>query len=631
MQCLKVLNGTRYKATDDIDIFIDAIKDIEFKTITNNKKIKYYNIPCSFDIETTSYEFNQLDTVYKVGIMYLWSFAIYDICIYGRTWDGFLLLLDRLIEFLEINLDKRLIIFCHNLDFEFQFIRKRLVWEKIFATEERKVLYTLTLSGLEFRCSYKLSGYSLAKLSDQLTEHTITKLVGGLDYSLKRHYLTPITDTELEYSICDVLTVTAYIDEKIKRDGDITRLQLTKTGYVRQYCRKNCLKGSYYDWFNYTAIMNELQLEPEEYKQLKRAFQGGFTHASARYSRITVKDVDSIDFTSSYPYVMVAYKFPMSRGKRVEVNKDNFYEYIKNYCCVFDVKFTGLESKIYNENYISSSKCWHKSYKINEKGKKISTVIENNGRVSSADCIATTITDVDFRIIRKFYTWDKMEVANMIIYKRAYLPTLFVKSILKLYKDKTELKGVEGKEVEYLNGKENCNSSYGMTVQDVVREVISYIDDEWKTDDPDIETAIYKYNTSKKRFLFYAWGVFITAYARFNLLMNVLAFGDDYIYSDTDSIKCTNIEKHMDIINSYNNKVMDMLKKSSLYHKIPIEYYMPKTKKGIEKPLGVWEWETKEHKYKRFKTLGAKRYLVECEDALIDYTTDPPAHIFINS
>ena len=41
------------------------------------------------------------------------------------------------------------------------------------------------------------------------------------------------------------------------------------------------------------------------------------------------------------------------------------------------------------------------------------------------------------------------------------------------------------------------------------------------------------------------------------------------------------------------------------------EDYSPKNKKGVAKPIGVWEYEGK---YKRFKTLGAKRYLVEKEN-----------------
>ena len=50
------------------------------------------------------------------------------------------------------------------------------------------------------------------------------------------------------------------------------------------------------------------------------------------------------------------------------------------------------------------------------------------------------------------------------------------------------------------------------------------------------EETIEKYNNKKNRFLFYPWGIFVTSIARHNLWMAIIEFGDDYIYSDTDSI-----------------------------------------------------------------------------------------------
>ena len=58
-----------------------------------------------------------------------------------------------------------------------------------------------------------------------------------------RHSQTPLTDTEWGYILNDGLVVMAFIQEEIERLGDITRLPLTKTGYVRNACRTVCLKG----------------------------------------------------------------------------------------------------------------------------------------------------------------------------------------------------------------------------------------------------------------------------------------------------------------------------------------------------------------------------------------------------
>lgn len=611
VQPFQIING--HITPDKIDKILKPLERL--KPITTSKKKQYYNIVCAFDIETTSFYSNQLDNEKeKIAIMYCWQMAINGRVVFGRTWDEFITVMNRLTSFFHLYENRRLIMYVHNLAFEFQFIRKRLEWDSVFSIEQRKPLYALTTGGIEFRDSYLLSGYSLAKLGDNLQKYHVRKLVGDLDYSKIRHSKTPMTEKEIAYCENDVLVVSAYIQEEIEKAGNITRLPLTKTGYVRNYCRNKCFYGDDRHKTNtktyqkYRELILSLKLDSEEYKQLKRAFQGGFTHAAARFSGKVEKNVDSIDFTSSYPYVLLSEQFPMSSGRIVEVKtKEEFQKYINLYCCLFDVEFTHLTPKIINENYISLSRCYQ-----HEK------VVVNNGRVVSADKITTTITDVDYTVIEKTYDWDSMTIYNFRIYNRGYLPTNFVKSILKLYSDKTTLKGVEGKEIEYLVSKGMLNACYGMTVTDIVRDEIIY-SDEWDIEKADVEKDIEHYNKSRNRFLYYPWGVWVTAYARRNLWGGIIAFGDDYIYSDTDSIKCINIEKHFDYINSYNNTVKLKLQIAADYHKIDFELFQPKTIKGVKKLIGVWDWETENNKYTRFKTLGAKRYMIE-QDGKINIT-----------
>ena len=45
------------------------------------------------------------------------------------------------------------------------------------------------------------------------------------------------------------------------------------------------------------------------------------------------------------------------------------------------------------------------------------------------------------------------------------------------------------------------------------------------------------YNSNFNRFLFYAWGVWVTAHARNNLLQNLIKFDEYIVYTDTDSLK----------------------------------------------------------------------------------------------
>ena len=232
----------------------------------------------------------------------------------------------------------------------------------------------------------------------------------------------------------------------------------------------------------------------------------------------------------------------------------------------------------------------------------------NNGRLVKADECAMTLTEQDYLVYREFYEWDKIEVHNFRVYYKQYLPTDFVKAILKLYSDKTTLKGVQGKEIEYLMGKSMLNACYGMTVTDICRDENIFDGTEWKKGKPTLEDEILKYNKSKRRFLFYPWGVWVTAYARRNLFTGIKEFGMDYIYSDTDSIKAKNYENHMDYINKYNDVVKLKLETAMKFHGIDFEQVEPKTIKGEKKLIGVWDFEGV---YDKFKTLGAKRYMIE--------------------
>ena len=200
----------------------------------------YFDVPCAFDIETSSFYIDDK----KQGCMYVWQFGINGHCIVGRTWSDFLDLMENLEYYLGLNLGQRLIVYVHNLSYEFQWIHDYFEWDSVFCLDNRKPIYARTKTGIEFRCSYLLSGYSLAKLGENLTTYKVRKLVGDLDYKLIRTPKTPLSDKELQYCINDVLVVMAYIQECKEVEKCIGNIPLTKTGYVRRYCRKHCL-GNY--------------------------------------------------------------------------------------------------------------------------------------------------------------------------------------------------------------------------------------------------------------------------------------------------------------------------------------------------------------------------------------------------
>lgn len=610
--------GKTYQASQLAEFINNAFETQDIDIIEKGK-IQYFNIPASFDIETTS--FKSVNTVtgeeIKCATMYVWQLGINGSVIYGRTWDEFGEILGRLVDYLELSSYRRLVLYVHNLGYEFQFIRKLFDWDKVFAIKQRRPVYAIC-GGLEFRCSLFLSNYALAYIGENLlTKYPVKKLVGDLDYLKPRHSKTPLTYEELAYCINDVKVVMSYIQEKIERDGDITQIPLTNTGYVRNYCRKECFFEGIPEndvparkrvQMNYKAIMKSLQVETdEEYSQMHRAFMGGFTHASALYSGKVMDDVGSADLTSSYPFTMVGQYFPMTKGELIGAVEDNelFNHYLTKYCCLFDAQFTNLLPIKEFENYLSESRCLLK-------GK----FVVNNGRLVSAEDCTTTITELDYDIISKFYKWDSVKIMNMRVYHRGYLPKPMILAVLALYKDKTELKGVEGREVEYLVSKNMINAAFGMMVTAIVRDEYQY-NDEWLKKGADADSQLAGYNKNFNRFLYYGWGIWTTAHARHNLFSAIIEFDDDYVYSDTDSVKGINFNDHMPYFKKYNDVVFEKLLDMCNHYHIPFSACQPLTKKGEPKLIGVWDIEKG---YKRFKTVGAKRYIYEYYDGTMDMT-----------
>lgn len=592
-----------------------------------NSSVFYANCPVSFDIETTStYAGGE-----KFAFMYVWTLDIDGKYVMGRTWKEFVSVINEISKHFgcsDVGTVKRhIIVWVHNLAYEFQFIRYWFHWSHVFSLKKRKPLYAVTTNGIEFRCSYRLSGYPLYKIGEQVG---IEKLP-DFDYKTIRHSKTPLTMREKQYCVNDVRIVSAYIRKKIEQEKyGIASIPLTKTGYVRRRYREATLKGS--NRCFYIEAIKGMTLTPEEYTIARFAFAGGFTHCSFLHSNRKRLGVTSCDFASSYPAVLVAEKYPMKAGEKIEqMSVDEFKQHIHDEdLMIFTIELLNVRQKFPCESYISESRCSTLEGELNPNPKRTKSgkikagqmylpksLIINNGRVFKAKRLVTTITSIDMQIIDKIYDYDLSRFSDCYIYHKEYLPTSFIKTLLELYGNKTKLKGVKGKEEEYMNAKEDTNASYGMTVTDIVRDEIKYYDETgWEPPENEKEMTkeqrvqwlveqIEKENGKKNRFLFYLWGVFCTAYARRNLFTGILECRYDYIYSDTDSVKILNYDDHKEYFDRYNWFVTKKIEKALKYHNLPLEMARPKTIKGVEKPLGVWEIDGH---YSEFKALRAKAY-----------------------
>ena len=579
-------------------------------TYDRRSKAYYYNISCALDTETTNLI---IDDDHKYAWIYIFQIMIGDTFITCRTFDELADVFTNIKLTYGLNEKHRIIIYVHNLPFEFQFMRTEFRFSECLARKNRTVFKVFFDDyGIEFRDSLILSGLSLAKTAENLTwpEHTTRKLVGDLDYNLIRLPCTPITDKELAYCYNDVKIICDYIDEQRKQyRDDITKIPLTNTGRVRREVKKSCFRKvinpkTHKKHIPYKNLMNRLTLDVREYGYAKQAFLGGYTHANARYSKKLLADVHSIDFTSSYPTVMMSEKYPMSKGKKITLNMSSYAEFDtylnqSERVAVVMVELWDIETKPdIPDDYISDSRL------MDPKGEQI---MNNNGRVHKADYVKLIVTSVDLAQIVSCYNYSKIHIIDGYFYYVDYLPKEIIECVLEFYEKKTTLKGVKGMEAEYLLKKGMLNSCYGMCVTDIMSgdEQCTY-NKGWEHVKQDVAECIDQYNNNPNRFLFYVWGIFVTAYARNNLFNGIKSIGRDYVYCDTDSIKFLNMDAHKTYIEDYNSSIIRKCTECLEHWDLDPAMLAPKNKKGEVKQIGLWDYEGK---YDYFKTMGCKRYL----------------------
>lgn len=582
---------------------------LNFGEVVKKGKVKYYNCPIGFDIETTSFkDYRYVDPnrksskPIKRACMYIWQMCINGTSIYGRTWSQFIWFMGELRMKLSLSPELKLVIYVHNLAYEFHFLMGHVPISNVFARKKHKPIKCDLYGSIELRCSYFLSGLSLAKTAENLTTVKINKLVGDLDYSKIRHFKTPLTDKEMDYCEYDVLVVYHFIREEIAKNGDITKIPLTKTGYVRQYCRNKIKEMTHYPAYR-KMVQAETITEPELFILLNKAFAGGYTHANIVHANelIDVK-VHSLDFTSHYPTQMLAHKFPRSKFVKTEIKtfKELKY-YLKKRACLFKISLCDVTSKTTHHIW-SQSKC-----------EKITDPIIDNGRIASCSSLTTFMTDVDWKYFVKFYKFDNKRIIIHDFYTASYgyLPIPLLCCVLDFYEQKTTLKDVIEKVEEYLVSKGMLNGIYGMMVTNPLNDEIEYDDSFsnpkkiWDKSQPDIQEALNKNYNNGNQFLCYQWGVWITAWARYELLSMVIKCHEDVIYCDTDSIKLMNYDQYKPLFDAYNEKLKEKLIANCEYNGIDTTRLNPVDIKGEHHFLGLWDYEGY---YTRFKTLGAKRY-----------------------
>ena len=555
----------------------------------------------SFDIETTSY-IKYKGNIYQADYyqnltkkeqeqcefgsnMYIWQLSINDTVYYGRYWY-------ELIDFISIldkNIPQRKIIWVHNLAFEFQYFKSYFDIKEVTARKSHKVMKCkLKDYNVEFRCTLMLSNVALKSLPDMFNL-PVEKMVGDLDYRMLRTSETPLTEKEMKYCENDCLVVYHYIRYELQTYDNLDHIPMTSTGHVRKELKEKTRR----DYKYRRLIGNSVNTNPHVYNLLIQAFMGGYTHANYLYADQIVGNVDSWDFTSSYPYVLVTHKYPATKFKLCRIKSEQ--QLLPNMAYLMVVKFTNVKSKYFN-NFLSFSKC-----------REIVGGKYDNGRIISAKSLVATLTDIDFKLIRKAYECE-YEILECYYSILRYLPKQFIDFVLDKYVLKTQYKGIEEKKQEYNRQKSMFNALYGMSVTNNIRDEVTYDNLTGWTETPLTNEEIIKklQDEEKIGFLSFSTGVWVTAYARWNLLTNIMKLDEYVVYADTDSIK---VKEGYDknVITEYNEKVKKRIEFVSNVLKIPMNRYAPKDIKGKERMLGLFD---DDGHYEQFITQGAKKYAV---------------------
>ena len=396
----------------------------------------------------------------------------------------------------------------------------------------------------------------------------------------------------------------------------------------------------------------EKQLPPEgkkigcnmRYDMYRWLFRGGYTKSNARYTTYNsmnadgVVDVLGVDYTSSYPFVQTICNYPMSEFWEVKMTEKDMKKLKLHYGAddfekwryIFIIELRNVKSI---DDFALES-----LHKAKVEGAKII----DNGRIRYAQKMTVCLTDCDYALYKMYYKWDDLKVIRAWKAEAAPLPDYFLHTIWTNGVKKQTLKCVKGMEVEYMLAKGKFNSGYGLCCKQPVFSEYKLHNEVTATGYHTIETVNHKYfgtseifehsyskyqgeaktaaegeckeidfsDSVRSSILSPFWGIWVSAFARYNLLSCMKKVSDesewksnDVVYCDTDSMYMLNGPQHQHIIDDWNGWAAQRVAE-----RLP-EGYEPLRKLGQIDNIALDESGGVSETFDRFKTLGAKRYV----------------------
>ena len=512
-------------------------------------------------------------------------------------------------------------IYFHNLAYDYVFLRLFIFRE--FGTPVKelntKPHYPIMLkfeNGIILKDSLCLAQCKLEKWANDLDVNH-KKAVGSWDYDIIRDQNWKFSRAELRYIENDTLALCECLDAYcVALNKSIYSIHYTATGIPREEVRERAKKHKGHENFLRQA------LSYDQFIKFLKLYHGGYSHGNRFFISDLLDDdiMRCFDFASSYPFCLVAFKYPS--GRFVPLGHDVKPEYIlsaaEDYAFVFRICFKNIRLKdnLLPMPALQASKCQNS---INMK--------TESGRVLHAGYCSLYICEQDLIVLNSLYDWDPETVCTEVeVSPKDYLPRWFTDYVYELYAEKCRRKPMQDKDpVSYALAKSRVNSVYGLCVQKSVRESFIevtepgeykinkqgdtawYDSGEYRQDfDQDERKEYEKYLKNPSTVLPYQWGAYCTAFA----FRNLFELGDcvkkiydrsgrlmappRWVYSDTDSAYSDDWD--MDKIRAYNEKCKARLKANG---------YGPVIVNDKEYWLGVAEPDAE---YSEYIVLGPKRY-----------------------
>lgn len=585
--------------TKNVTKLIKKLKTTEVKKYHNQN---YYNIPACFDSETTAIKNTKGETIACYDV--LWQIAIDNIALFVT--DG-VQCVKALRKISSASCGKKLIIYCHNLDYDFSFLCNYLSKEDItdYFIIRNKISKIILWENIEIRDSLMLTGGSLDKAVIEFLgkDSIFRKKYGSWDYEKIRSRKWDYSDNEIVYAAYDVFALNAVI-AKISNiyHCSIAALAVTRTSFIAREIKNLKRKSEYFNSYIYAT-----NLTIDELRTAKASYYGGVAMVNPVYADILkLGDVTSWDIGSEYPWAMVSQLFPTGKIYHMEkasledlqtlcAYTDKTQKERYGFCAVMQLTDFRTKKEVPIPFSFSRDGIIRKSVYAEDE-------TYAGGRIVTASKLITYINDVDLQIVLKSSHFTSIKFVKIMYYKMRPLPTVWVESILTDYAKKTTLKGLPDKADEYTRSKININIQYGKQAQYPIMseyKLDSFFECQKLTQEEKgktLEEELADYNTAKGRISNYLIAVYIASYGHAALYHGITFLGKDVILTDTDSVKGINGKQHEHKFTDYNRENENRLRFIGKYwhgwndEKIN-NLYFPKTQKGEIKPIGNYESE----------------------------------------